>query len=203
MKILYVFLLLILGATSVSHAEMSMDAVRTEFQRKTGITWEAATAEEKKDFIRSRQKAIEEKIQSKQPPKDTSVPVLNKKATSNLRRQVNVDVRKYFLEKTKKDWEDASEEEQDEILAEYKALKEKEDRSKAVAKQRENQQLQKEEQLKQREITAKERKKKSEEMQAIKEAQMREKERQAERKKMDDAMRRLQKMRQDFQRKRR
>lgn len=202
MKILYVSLLLILW-TSISHAEMSMDAVRTEFQQKTGMSWETATAEEKQNFIRSRQKTIEEKIQAKQPPKDTSIPVLNKKPTSNLRRQVNVEVRKYFLEKMNKDWEDATEEEQDKILAEYKAWKEKEGRLKAVVEQREKQRLQKEEQLKQNEIAAKERKKKFEEMQAIKEAQEREKERRAERKKMDDAMRKLEKMRQEFQRKQR
>lgn len=189
--VIIVFALTFTCASRVTFAEeMTMDAFHAEFQQATGKTWESATSGEKRDFVNARQKTAAQTLQKKKEKSAAS-----NKNWPNLQRSVSIAVRKQFLQKNGKNWDEAGTEEQEIFLKQYKVQKNKE------ARQEEKKIAQKEAiekaKMKQKQMKIKimERKKRDEESKKRAEKQVLNKKKAAERKKMEKSMQKLKKMR--------
>ena len=192
------FLIAMISLGRVSYAQdMSMDAFRTKFQQETGKIWKDATAEEKRNFINKTQEIYQQKpeeIRGQLPE-----PV---ERSSGLEREVNVDVRKKFLEKVGKPWEEGTPEEQEYFIKEYKIKKAKEARVEK-RKKREEEALERTKQRdKEAALKEKQREKKAEERQERAEKQALEEKKEAERRKLEDTAKKLKEMRREVRQKR-
>lgn len=189
---LIVFTLAFICVNRAAFAEdMSMDAIHAEFQQATGKTWESATSEEKRDFVGAHIKTAEQTLQEN---RKKTVALEDK--TSNLRRVASVEVRKEFIKEHEKDWDEATAEEQEAFLKEYKAKK-KEKAQLEQQKMAEEQALQQRmEQQKQSEIWAAQAKKQAEELKRIEEERQLQEKRDAEKRKLEEQFRKFQETRQ-------
>ncbi len=194
-------ILILLAITSLgrlSYAEeMSMDAFQKKFEQETGKTWASATSEEKLDFVNGQQKIYQqkpEKIREQLPePAERS---------SGLLREVNVAVRKQFLEETRKAWEEGTAQEQETFLNKYKermrkeALKEGQKERAAEALERTKQRE------KDAELRAKQKAIRVDEKQKRDKKRALEEKKRVERKKLEDTARKFKQMREKFRQKR-
>ena len=194
--VLFLFAVISLGRVAYAE-ESSMDALRTKFQQETGKIWKDATAEEKRNFINKTQEIYQQKLEEirEQLPESTE-------RSSGLEREVNVDVRKKFLEKAGKPWEEGTPEEQESFIKEYKIKKGTEARLERQKKRAEEAL----ERAKQREVEAELRQKlqekRAEEREKLAEAKALEEKKKEERRKLEEAARKFKEERKKFQAKR-
>lgn len=194
--VLFLFAVISLGRVAYAE-EISMDAFRTKFQQETGKIWENAAAEERRNFINRTQEIYQQKLEEirEQLPEPAE-------QSSGLEREVNVDVRKKFLEKAGKPWEEGTPEEQESFIKEYKIKKGAEARLEGQKKRAEEEL----EQAKQREVKAKLRQKlqekRTEEQEKLTETKALEEKKKEERRKLKDAARKFKEERKKLQEKR-
>jgi len=169
-------------------AEMSMEDFRAKFQETTGKTWESADKKEKRAFVRKQVKIASLKAR-KNSTKIFVAPDNDK--SSNLKRTVNVDVRKKFFAKYQKDWKEGTPEEQETFLEEYKAQKLQEDQISEQAIQAEKDRLLQVQQQREADIREAEQKKLEEEH--LKEERIRilNEKREAEKRKLAEQMEKM------------
>ncbi len=202
--VLTAVLLALASAGRMSFAEeMSMDAFHAKFQEATGKPWESATAEERQDFVHQYQKTAAETL------KKTKLENLNKEErasepggqSSNLKREVNVQARKQFLEENGKPWEEGTAEEQEAFLKKYKEKKREGDRLEKQ-KEREEQALERtKEDQKKAALRAIQEKKRAEEAQKLAKKRAWEEKKKAEKEKLEERMLKLKEMREELKRK--
>ena len=189
------FLQILWSAESSFAGGVSMDTFRKEFEQKTGKSWEMATREEKRDFVRQNNATAQ--------TRETQTANSEGIGTPNQRPLVagaTLKVRTQFKRQTGKDWTEITPAEQKEFLMEFRQNEQKEKQSKERAINEKIAAQRKAEEQKNKEIQEREKAKQRAEAERQKKTQQLAKEREAQRKKLDDAMKRIEKMRQDAQR---
>ena len=199
------FLLAFTATSRTSLAEeMSMEAFRAEFQQATGKAWESVTSSEKLDFVHQYQKTVAETLER------TRLENFNKDEhasepsdqSSNLKRSVTVEVRKQFFMENGKEWDDATTEEQEVFLTQYKIQKHEKDQQEKDRTEQEKAIEEAKRQQRQAEIQAAADKKREEESRKAEEARALQEERDEERRKLQESMQRIKDMREEFKAKR-
>ena len=186
MRDLIIATLVLLWASGMTYADsLSMTEFKAQFQQQTGMTWEEATADDRRDFLGVVREHSEqgktglEKVQQK----ILSDALLDKK------EKTPYHVRKNYEKKTGKKWDDASEEEQDRFAKEYE-ISEKEIKQEEEMRLKEEEMrvkdYQREKEAKEREAALKANLKKQEEAMALQEKRRK---RQDEAQKLRDAQR--------------
>lgn len=180
----------------VQAEEISMDAFRARFQEATGKTWDEADSEEKRDFVHKCQTTAAETLKKNTSEtintSDPAAKIGNK--SSNLKRTVNVEVRKKFLAQYQKDWDEGTPEEQEIFLKKYKTQKQKEIKSELIEKFKKEKELKQIQKQRADAIREKEKMKRREEARKEKESRQLEKERKLEKKKLADRLKTLKKL---------
>jgi hypothetical protein len=204
-KILIIFAAGFLGMFNpilINRAEgVSVETFHEKFRLNTGKEWIDATTEEKRSFVRDYYHQKEETIREGRE----RLYYGSDEGGSQVPHMIEstLDVRRRFELKRKKVWEEATSEEQEVFLKEYKKEKEKERKLQKRREEKIAREEQKERQRKEKERKRLERLKVQKEREALKEARRREKEREESREKLDDALERLKKRMRDAQKNRR
>ncbi len=188
-----VAVIFIIGTTQVSYARtVMMEVVREEFKQKTGKRWEEATIEEKKDFMEGYHKREEEEIWKGRERE--YLPSTDTQATDkqdNLLQGNTLEVRKLFLTRKGKDWDEATPQEQREFLTEFREKKGHEEESRQTEREAERQRLEAKDRQRQAEKERREEVRKAEEAGKLAEKERLREKREREREKLKAGMERL------------
>lgn len=184
--------------------EMSMGDFHAQFQETTGESWEAAGSAEKRDFVREYHETFTEALKKTRLTNldEEEIPSTAGGESSNLKRDATVKVRKEFHKENEKDWDDATEEEQEAFLKKYKVkLQEEAQREEQKAIEERARQQEKEYQ-KQQAILEIQQRKQDKESKRLEEERLLQEKKQAEKQKLEEAFRNFEETRQRMREKR-
>ena len=117
-------LVFLLGMAGVSHAGLNMNEVQYLFEKENGLSWEDATSEERKTFIRDvngREEYQEGQFNGRKEEVEERTEDVKKSTVFDGRKKITpFDVRASFEVETGREWDDATEEEQKVFWREFK-----------------------------------------------------------------------------------
>ena len=118
-------LVFLLGMAGVSHAGLNMNEIRYLFEKEKGLSWEDATSEERKAFIRDisgREEYQEGQFKDQTKEVEEIPDDVDKPAVFDRREDIApFRVRTSFEVETGREWDDATEEEKTVFWKEFKA----------------------------------------------------------------------------------
>lgn len=188
--------IVVMGMTQVSCARtMLMEVVQEEFAQKTGRRWPEATIEEKRDFIQEYHKREEDEIwEGREREYLPQTATQTTEAAYNALRGETLEVRTVFRARKGKDWDEATQEEQKEFLAEFRSIKAQEEERYRAEREAEKQRREARESQRQAEKQRREEVRRAEEARKLAEKERLKAKRESERGKMQGAMERLQQL---------
>lgn len=184
--------------------ETSMGDFRVKFQETTGKSWETAGPAEKRDFVREYHATFSETLKKTKlaSPGGETIASTASDESSNLKREATVKVRKEFREENEKDWDEATAQEQETFLKEYKIKLQEETQLERQKAREERMRQQEKDQQKQQAIREEQQKKQNEEFKRLEEERLLREKKQAEKQKLEEAFRKFEETRQKMREKR-
>ncbi|HBO98150.1 MAG TPA: hypothetical protein DE315_01575 [Candidatus Omnitrophica bacterium] len=195
----------ITALTSTTLAEeMPMGDFHAKFQEVTGKTWETAGSAEKRDFVREYHKTSTETLKRTKlaSPGEEKITSTAGDQSSNLKREATVKVRKEFLKKNDKDWDDATAEEQEAFLKEYKVKMREEMRVEQQKAAEDRARQQEKESQKRQALFEEQQRKQEKEFKKMEEERALKEKKDAEKQRLEEAFRKFEETRQKMREKR-
>jgi hypothetical protein len=195
--------LTILTSTTLAE-EMPMGNFHAKFQEATGKSWETAGPAEKRDFVREYHKTSVETLKKNRlaSPGEEKITPAASDESSNLKREATVKVRKEFREENEKDWDEATAEEQETFLKEYKIKLRKETQLEQQKAQADQIRQQEKEHQKQQAVWEEQQRKQNEEFKRLEEERALQEKKDAEKRKLEESFRKFEETRQKMREKR-